>query len=213
MADSDSTALRGALWPAHLAARPFPPRLSPMAQGSVGLIPRVPPPAQAVGAWCAAGALSHSGAGGGTLRCFNSLWTRMHRRSLGFASSGREMSKSLPSAFRAGRARQKAACRSFCSQASGRITSLRAQVLGAELQPGRAGSALRLRSADAKSPGPPPALMRAHVGLCAPLSAFAEPWPRWAYRPSRKRAGPGAGAIARAAPAPGRVHRSTGSEL
>ena len=53
----------------------------------------------------AAGALSHSGAGGGTLRCFNSLWTRMHRRSLGFASSGREMSKSLPSAFRAGRAR------------------------------------------------------------------------------------------------------------
>ena len=108
---------------------------------------------------------------------------------------------------------QKSACRSFCSQASGRITSLRAQVLGAELQPGRAGSALRLRSADAKSPGPPPALMRAHVGLCAPLSAFAEPWPRWAYRPSRTRAGPGAGAIARAAPAPGRVHRSTGSEL
>ena len=36
MANSDSTALRGALWPAHLAARPFPPRPSPMAQGAVG---------------------------------------------------------------------------------------------------------------------------------------------------------------------------------
>ena len=109
MADSDSTALRGALWPAHLAARPFPPRLSPMAQGSVGLIPRVPPPAQAVGAWCAAGALSHSGAGGGTLRCFNSLWTRMHRRSLGFASSGHYMSRTFAIAFRAGRARSRPA--------------------------------------------------------------------------------------------------------
>ena len=108
---------------------------------------------------------------------------------------------------------QKSAGRSLCSQVSTRITSPRAQLSGAGLQPGRAGCAQRLRSADAKSPGPPPALMRAHVGLCAPLSAFAEPWPRWAYRPSRARAVPGAGAIAGAAPAPGRVHRSTGSEL
>ena len=109
MAAIDSTALVGALWPAHLAARPCPPRPSPMAQGAVGLIPRVPPPAQAVGAWCAAGALGHSGAGGGLLRCFNSLRTWMHRRSLGFASSGREMSRSLPSASRAGRAQSRPA--------------------------------------------------------------------------------------------------------
>ena len=108
---------------------------------------------------------------------------------------------------------QKSAGRSLCSQVSTRITSSQAQISGAGLQPGRAGSAQRLRGADAKSPGPPPALMRAHVGLCARWSAFVEPWPRWAYRPSRTRAGPGAGAIARAAPAPGRVHRSTGSEL
>ena len=109
MAAIDSTALLGALWPAHLAARPCPPRPSPMAQGIVGLIPRVPPPAQAVGAWCAAGALGHSGAGGGLLRCFNSLRTWMHRRSLGFASSGCEMSKSLPVSSRAGRARSRPA--------------------------------------------------------------------------------------------------------
>ena len=83
---------------------------------------------------------------------------------------------------------------------------------GAELQPGRAGSALRLRSAGVKRHGPPPVLTRAHVGLCAPLSAFAEPWPRWAYRPSRARAMPGAGAAATAAAARVRVPRSPGSE-
>ena len=65
MADSDSTALRDALWPAHLAARPCAPRPSPMAQGGIGLIPSAPPPGQAVGAWYAAGALSHLGARGG----------------------------------------------------------------------------------------------------------------------------------------------------
>ena len=109
MAAIDSTALLGALWPAHLAARPCPPRPSPMAQGVVGLIPRVPPPAQAVGAWCAAGALGHSGAGGGLLQCFNSLRTWMHRRSLGFSKPGESMGKSLPSASRAGRARSRPA--------------------------------------------------------------------------------------------------------
>ena len=109
MAALDSTALLGALWPAHLAARPCPPRPSPMAQGVIGLIPRVPPPAQAVGAWCAAGALGHSGAGGGLLQCFNSLRTWMHRRSLAFESSGREMSRSSQVIPRDGRARSRPA--------------------------------------------------------------------------------------------------------
>ena len=92
------------------------------------------------------------------------------------------------------------------------MPSLRAQVSGAASQPGRAGSALRLRSAGAEGPAPQRARRCAHVGLCARLSAFAGPWPRWAYRPSRARAGAGAGAAATAAAARGRVQRSAGSE-
>ena len=93
------------------------------------------------------------------------------------------------------------------------MTSSRGQVLGAELQPGRDGSALRLRSAGKKSPGGQPARRYEEVGLCARLSAFAEPWPRWAYRPLRARAGAGAGAEAIAAPLPSFGRRSAGSEL
>ena len=104
MAAIDSTALAGRLRAGHLAARPCAPRPSPMALGVVGLVQTAAPPGHAVGAWCGAGALGHSGPGGGILRCFNPLRTRMHRRALGLSSSGREMSRSSPSASRAGRA-------------------------------------------------------------------------------------------------------------
>ena len=76
--------------------------------------------------------------------------------------------------------------------------------------PGRAGSALRLRRADAKNCPPQPAHRYEKVGLCARLSAFAEPWPRWACRPLRARAGAGADATAPAVPARGWVQRSAG---
>ena len=74
----------------------------------------------------------------------------------------------------------KLAGRSLCSQASSGMASPHTQVLGAELQPGRAGSALRLRNAGTKSPGGQPKRRFEKVGLCPRLSAFAEPWPRWA---------------------------------
>ena len=98
----------------------------------------------------------------------------------------------------------------LCTQALAGMTSSRGQVLGAELQPGRDGSALRLRSAGKKSPGGQPARRYEEVGLCARLSAFAEPWPRWACRPLRARAGAGAGAAAPAAPVRGQVQWSSG---
>ena len=106
---------------------------------------------------------------------------------------------------------QKSARRSLCTQAPGGISSPGEQVSGAELQPGRAGSALRLRRADVKSPPPQPARRYEKVGLCARLSAFAEPWPRWACRPLGARAGAGADAGATTAPASIQVQRSAGS--
>ena len=84
-------------------------------------------------------------------------------------------------------------------------------MLGARGQPGRARCALRRRSSGANSSGRQPARRYEKVGPCALSSAFAEPWPRRAYRPSEARAVPGAGAIARPAPAHGQVQRSAGS--
>ena len=75
---------------------------------------------------------------------------------------------------------QKLARRTLDPQASSRMTSPRAQIWSAALQPGRAESALRLRNAGTKSPGGQPKRRYEKVGLSPRLSAFAEPWPRWA---------------------------------
>ena len=88
---------------------------------------------------------------------------------------------------------------------------MHAQVLGARCDPGRAATALRLQVRGAKVTGPHYAATRAITALCARLSASAWPWLSRAYRPSRARAVPGAGAIARSALARGQVQRSAGS--
>ena len=205
-----STVALGLLWAAHLAARPRAARRSPRATAALGLLEGAVPPAHAVGGWLAAGALGHA---------------RAHSAQTSPVTPPSEVPQPCPlpvprpgSCHFGGFAGTVASCaglklapRTLCSQALAGMTSPGAQVSGAELQPGRAGSALRLRRADAKSPAPRPARRYEKVGLCARLSAFAEPWPRWACRPLHARDGAGADAGATTAPESVQVQRSAGS--
>ena len=93
------------------------------------------------------------------------------------------------------------------------MTSLRALVSAAALQPGRAGCALRLRSAGAKTSRSQLDSTRAHAALRLRSRCTEQHGATRASRPPASRRGPSHGAPATSAPARGRMQRDRGTVL
>ncbi len=93
------------------------------------------------------------------------------------------------------------------------MTSLRALVSAAALQPGRAGCALRLRSAGAKTSRSQLDSTRAHAALRLRSRCTEQHGATRASRPPASRRGPSHGAPATSAPARGRMQRDRGTGL